>query len=71
MITQYLPYARKKHMGLLRRELTDYEIGIGGVTMDERKGLRKWVADGGAPYDNPWGYCRECGHTMDYIMAIR
>ena len=70
-MVQYIQCTRKEHMELLRRELTDYEIWIGGMTADERKGLHKWVADGSSPYGNPWGYCQESGHAVDYIMAIR
>ena len=70
-MTQNLTYTRKEYMEFLSMELFEYEVGIGDMTEDEREELRKWVDDGGSPYDNPWGYCRESGHTMDYLMASR
>jgi len=62
-------YTKKDIKGLYRAELVDYESKNSEMTAGEKKGLCKWVADGGSPYDNPWGYCKESGHTMDYLMA--
>jgi hypothetical protein len=70
-MTHYLPYTIKEYMALLFKELKEYEAEIGGMTAEERKQLRKWVADGGSVCDNPWGMCADNDHSIDYITAIR
>jgi len=71
MITQYLPYTRKEYMALLSRELEEYKAKIDDMTVAEHKDLRKWVADGYSPYENPCLLYSEDGCIMDYITAIR
>ena len=71
MITQYLPYTRKEYMALLSRELEEYKAKIDDMTVAEHKDLRKWVADGYSPYENPCLFCDGDGYVMDYIQALR
>ena len=55
----------------LRGKLNDYMSIVGNLTPEEKKDLRKWVADGNSVYDNPCLLYGEDGHPMDYITAIR
>jgi len=48
-----------------------YVDTIGKITVDERKELRIWVADGNAVCDNPWLLYDERGFMMDFISAYR
>ena len=41
------------------------------MTLDEKSELHKWVASGGSPYENGYGYCFENGNQMDFIEAER
>ena len=70
-MTTTMEYTKKYIKDFLRRELKEYEAWIGDMTDEERKGLRKWVADGCSPYENPCLFCDDDGHAMDYIEAIR
>jgi len=70
-MTQYLPYTKKEYMAILRKDLREYEAKIGDVTAEERKDLRKWVADGHSPYENPCLFCDDDGYVMDFITAVR
>ena len=70
-MTQYLPYTKKEFKALLRMELRTYEAAIDDMTADERKNLRKWVADGNSVHDNPFELYEESGCLMDYIEGYR
>ena len=73
-LMDYIPASRhcmKEKPAMLRRELKEYEATIGELTQEERRELRKWVADGNSVHVNPGWMCSESGHPMDFITAIR
>ena len=66
-----IQYINKDIQAFLQEELRKYEVTIGDMTVEERMELRKWVADGNSPYENPCLLCEENGCPMDYIHAAR
>lgn len=70
-MTQYSQYTEKEYKALQRMELRAYEADIDDMTVDERKNLRKWVADGNSVHDNPFELYKESGCLMDYIEGCR
>ena len=44
-------YSKREIKNELRRQLKQYEVAVGDITPQERKALRKWVADGNSVYD--------------------
>ena len=41
------------------------------MTAEERRRLRKWIADGNDAADNPWLMAGEDGRPLDFITACR
>ena len=41
------------------------------MTAEERRRLRKWIADGNDAADNPWLMAGEDGRPLDFITAGR
>jgi hypothetical protein len=41
------------------------------MTAEERRRLRKWIADGNDAADNPWLMAGEDGRPLDFITAWR
>ena len=70
-MTTAIKYTKKDIKYPHHEELMEYETKIGDMTSAERIGLRKWVADGYSPYENPCLLYSEDGCIMDYITAIR
>ena len=64
-------YTKRDINALYHEELREYEAKIGDMSADEQKDLRKWVADGHSPYENPCLFCDGDGYVMDYIQALR
>jgi hypothetical protein len=64
-------FTEREEMAYLRRELKKYEASIDGLTPDERKGLRDWVAAGNSPYDNPYYYAGDDGGPLCFIETMR
>ena len=61
----------KGQKAFLRKELREYMLTFGDMTEDEKNDLHEWVASGNSVYTNPYCYCDDSGHVMDYITAIR
>ena len=55
----------------MSRELKQYLAANSGLTADELKELKEWVADGNSARDNPYGYADESGQPLDFVMAAR
>jgi hypothetical protein len=64
-------YSKREIKNELRRQLKQYEVAVGDITPEERKALRKWVADGNSVYDNPFWLAGEDGNSLCFIVAIR
>ena len=64
-------YFKRKIKNELRRQLKQYEVAVGDITPEERKALRKWVADGNSVYDNAWWIADEDGNPLCFIEAFR
>jgi hypothetical protein len=64
-------YSKKEVREYLRKGLKKYEAMFDGMTEDERKELREWVAAGNDFNNNPYLLHSEDGWPMDFINASR
>ena len=66
-----IKYTKYYVRNMLRKGLREYETIIGNMTLEERKELREWVADGNSVNENPYLLYGDNGLPFDYITAIR
>lgn len=55
---------------VLLQQLRKYEKEV-TMTIEERRDLYEWVADGESPYDNGYNINGENGWPMDFVSAMR
>ena len=71
-----IEYLRQKRKACINRNYVQEMVGaylnkIGDTTEQERSDLRKWVAAGNSPFDNPYLISGENGWPLDFITAVR